>query len=826
MIDPNDSMNDSDDEQTLDEMSDYLQVFLDETDEELESLVDALLRLETAPDDTASLNEAFRLMHSLKGSSGMMGYLGLSELAHQLENRFDSYRSGDARLDRAMMDVILECMDFMRSFSSTLRGGGQVSDDATDLIDRLATIDASIDPSSQSDQSQPDEPEHAEPSDVPEQGRGYRVRVTFEKGLQLVDLKARLIVARLSNIGEIIGSKPPVEDLQSFEDISQFAIVVWTLSDPDEVRRIAEVDGVESAEIELDTVSSSSDIPGTQQAHYADEEDFFDDSAAGQRRDLGKTLIMNGPLPEMEDDADFELLEEVFAGDTTEAQRSEIPRAAKPIDESPRSSEESKQPTVSETVRVETNRLDRLMNLTGELIVTKARFTQITDQLMSSIRKFDATGRIEDVSEQIRQNLDRLKQTLTEDESANANHSIWQQFEEELSALSDQSKQWKLERGHFKQVSEAVDQLTRVSAQLQQGVLDTRMVPVGPLFNRFKRVIRDLSLEFDKQVRLVIKGEKTELDKRMIDELGDPLLHLIRNSLDHGLEAPADRHRAGKPEFGTVSLEASHSGNNVLITISDDGAGLNVERIRARVLERGLATSREVEQMPDAQICDFIWHPGFSTAEQVTDISGRGVGMDIVKKRIAELKGTVDVESRPGQGTRFQIRLPLTLAIIHSLLVRFRDGLFSIPIDDVREVVALSPAEIFQVHNRQTIDIRGEFIPLVGMSNQFEWNYDLPVPESTGDGSARSETERASIVILQSGHQILGLRVDELVGGADTVVKSLSENFIPIKGLSGASIMGDGSVCLMLDSSALIELARQRSASRSVKVEAALGDQP
>ena len=215
------------------------------------------------------------------------------------------------------------------------------------------------------------------------------------------------------------------------------------------------------------------------------------------------------------------------------------------------------------------------------------------------------------------------------------------------------------------------------------------MVQVAPLFNRFRRVIRDLSQERNKRVQLVIHGEKTELDKRMIDELGDPLIHLVRNSIDHGLEPPDERVRMGKPEIGTISLEASHSGNNVFIRVRDDGAGINVERIRSRLLERGLVTKSALSELSEQQVVDFIWHPGFSTAEKVTDISGRGVGMDVVRNRILDLNGAIEVDSRPGEGTTFTLRLPLTLAIIRSLLVRFRDGVFSIPIDDVREIVSV-----------------------------------------------------------------------------------------------------------------------------------------
>lgn len=817
MTDNNDNVNDG----VPNEMLDYLQVFLEEIDEELDSLVEALLKLETDPDDVDSLNEAFRLLHSLKGSSGMMGYLSLSELAHKLENRFEAYRKGEARLDRNSMDVILDCVDFIKLFSTSLRSGEGVSEDATHLIERLETVELSatsvVRPMSAVSKGVEDS-QSLRVCEVTAEMSGYRARVTFEKGLQLADVKARLILARLSSIGEVIESEPSVDDLQSFENVSHFSILVLTSSTPSEVMRVVQVDGVEKAVVEFEFPTSCSEATENLEYDRGDEDVFDKSSATDWAKGLGKTFVLNSPLPKIKDDIDFEFSKELVDDTHTELPREKHGDLAGRRPGNSRSAKKFKKTIISETVRVETNRLDRLMNLTGELIVTKARFAQIATDLMASIRESNSIGRIRYVSEQIRQRLDTLKHSLAADDSrANVNHSIWQQLEEELLTVSVQSERWKLEREHFRRVSEAVDQLTRVSDQLQRGVLDMRMVPIGPLFKRFKRVVRDLSLEFNKQVRLEINGEQTELDKRMIDELGDPLLHLVRNSLDHGLESLEDRLRSGKPEIGTVSLEASHIGNNVVITISDDGAGLNLDHIRASALNRKMASPQDLEHMSDSQVCEFIWHPGFSTAEQITDISGRGVGMDIVKRRIDELKGTVEVQSAPGRGTQIRVRLPLTLAIIHCLLVRFRSETFSIPIADVREVVALSEDEIFRVHQRQTIDVRGEFIPLISISTLFEWNHATSASDYDVTKTDESEREQANIVILKVGSQTLGLRVDKLIGGADLVVKSLSENFIPIKGLSGASIMGDGSVCLLLDTSALIDLARQQSWSQSKK---------
>jgi len=377
--------------------------------------------------------------------------------------------------------------------------------------------------------------------------------------------------------------------------------------------------------------------------------------------------------------------------------------------------------------------------------------------------------------------------------------------------VEEQTNLWDSGCRGFAQIGEAIDQLTRISDSLQQEVLDTRMVPVGPLFNRFKRVVRDLSSQRGKEVTLQIRGERTELDKRMIDELGDPLIHLVRNCIDHGLESPDVRLARGKPEAGTVELEASHSGNNVLIHVRDDGGGVDVARIKERAVAKKLLSAEEAEALTDEQAVEYIWHPGFSTARELTDVSGRGVGMDAVKTRIKNLNGAISVESAPGQGTKFTIRLPLTLAIINSLLIRIRQVIFSMPIEDVREIVSVPASKIVTVHGKHNIDVRGEYIPLITIHDVFEW-HDIShgTDDAPDENAAMDNGDLVHAVILQSGDKAMGLRVEELLGSQDIVIKSLSENFIQIRGLSGASILGDGTVCLMLDVSSLIDLAISR----------------
>lgn len=751
-----------------DDLSQYLQAYLDESAEELDSLVEGLLRLEIDPRDTEALNKSFRMLHSLKGSSGLMGFEIVGNFAHELENRFERYRAGTELIDRDATTVILQCVDFFRAFFNRLRDGDPTQGDPSELLTRLEGLNrtqASVSPAAAKSRA-------LDPTLT--LSGGMRVQVKFRAGLQLADLKARLIVSRLSAIGEVVACDPPIDDVSSFEDLQLFSLTLLTDRAIDEVRRIASVDGVESLEVE-----------GTASA-----------AAVHSTELLAEPQVIVAAVPK------------TVHQDSPRRPNESIER------EAPHAEVESHEARsqVGETLRIDINRLDDLMNLTGELIVANSRFSQITGEMSPLFRKQKILDRSNDLRERLCRRFEfvRLQANSSTNNGDDWRH-VFDGLDEELDELNEQAKLWSEGRRQFSEITEAVDQLTRVSKKLQRGVLKTRMVPVGPLFNRFKRVVRDLSVERGKRVQLAILGEKTELDKRMIDALGDPLLHLVRNAIDHGFESPDERRDAGKPEFGSIVLAASQRGNNVLITVSDDGRGIDAAKVRTRLISRGLASESQVAEMSEQQLVDCIWQPGFSTAERVTEISGRGVGMDIVRNAISDLSGTIDAVSTPGAGTQFTIRLPLTLAIIHSLVFQFEDGLFSIPIDDVREIVAVPPDQVHSVHRCLTIEIRGQIIPVVTMDAVFHWN------RSSGREQKKSADRRLksngpiNVVILQSRGKILGLCVDALVGRADIVIKSLADNFTPIRGLSGASILGDGTVCLMLDSTMLVDLAAERA---------------
>jgi two-component system chemotaxis sensor kinase CheA len=333
------------------------------------------------------------------------------------------------------------------------------------------------------------------------------------------------------------------------------------------------------------------------------------------------------------------------------------------------------------------------------------------------------------------------------------------------------------------------------------------MVPIGPLFDRFQRVIRDLRLSSQKEVELRIEGEKTELDKRMVDELGDPLIHMVRNAVDHGLEPPDQRERAGKPRAGTVALAASHRGNSIVITVSDDGRGIDPERVRRKAVANGLIDEGGSSRLTDHQLIQFIWHPGLSTAETVTDISGRGVGMDIVKSRIENLNGTVDVRSELGLGTTFTIRLPLTLAILPVLLTRINGETYAVPLDHLAEIVEVPSDEVYLLQGKPTIELRGQLISLLTLDDAFS-----PAGARAPCERAEGQAKKLTIAVISNGEATAGLVVDELLGMQEAVLKSLERNYQPVPGLSGASILGNGRVSLILDIDTMMSMATSGAA--------------
>lgn len=794
----NDPLKDSTPDNSANDLSQYLQMYVDETEEQLDDLVETMLALEESSENVNLLATAFRLLHSMKGAAGMMGFDQIMVLTHHLESRFERLRSGRIRLDQVTMNLTLRSIDFFRQCNERLReGGGLPTPDA--LLRELHELENIAENELRSDDeiglarpsaattppavdSVPDLEPDAETAETNEPAGTYlHIAVAFDDSIPFNSEVLRRVISRVETFGRVEATRPAVDSVDSSDPPSTLDLIVFTEAEPMRIASDLGIVGIASIEVRVPRDESAAPLAR------------IDYSASEQ--------ITPGPEPDPK---------------TTLPQSTTGPRL--PISEATgvetlSSLSETAVPRVQETMRVDIDRLDDLMNLAGELIVSHAQFTQVAKDLGGELRRPSASSRAREIQDSLRRVISRLRSA---DEEANLGqdwNALVQELEVGLDALQQQQQILDDSRRMFGRLDEAVDNLSRVSSALQRGVLGTRMVPIGPLFNRFKRVIRDLAVERNKEVNLVLEGDQTELDKRMIDAIGDPLVHLVRNSIDHGLENTEARIQAGKPPEGMITLSAQHRGNHVYINVRDDGGGISDQKIRRKVVERGLLGADAAGAMTRQEAIDFIWHPGFSTADALTSVSGRGVGMDIVRSRISQLGGSVEVFSDIGVGTTFTLKLPLTLAIISSLLVKIRDIVFTIPKDDVREIVEVPMSSIVTVHGKQAFAVRGHYIPLLTVDSLFRWNAKPKVIGGARDGDSMDlspsvpPSPKQQVVILHSSGRVMGLNVDRAIGTQDVVIKSLTENLAGVEGLAGASILGDGSVSLMLDVAEVLKMA-------------------
>ena len=754
-----------------DEMSDYVRLYLDETNEQLDSLVEIFLELENQAPTPEELNEAFRLIHSIKGSSALLGLDRITSLTHHLETHFERLRSGKQELNTPTIDIVLRCIDFLRESNQHLQDGEPLST-AGDLLDQVKSLGQSTSASDAPKTQQPDRPQqanaeiekaspaHEQPpihSDQKPEESWWSITISVEAGDSSSADAVSKVSQSLAALGELMDSQPPQASLGSTHNLTQVALVLKTFAPEAEI--------IQTIEEGSFTDFSVTEVPSDTTIAPAEPQT----SGVPSRETQGSNKQRVQP----------------------DLQHTVTEKAAQ---------EPAKPPALAKTVRVDVDRLDVLLNLTGELVVNRARLTQLAENVAPAFHKLGLSAHTTNLLESFRKLTARLAEQYGEKA-----HLELQDLNEQIDTVGNQLQDWEHNRQSFAELSTAIDQLTRVSNSLQRGVLNTRMVPVGPLFNRFKRSIRDITQELGKQVHLQLEGEKTELDKRMIDEIGDPLNHLIRNCVDHGIESADIRIQNEKPEIATVSLAASHRGNNVFITVQDDGSGIDINRVKQTAVARGIIPQSSAAKLTDDEAAELIFQPGFSTATEISDISGRGVGMDIVRTKIAQLNGTVEVSSKQGVGTKFIIRLPLTLTITRCMLFRLSHGVLAVPIENVREIVSVSGYQSTTANGRQMCDVRGEFLPLVSIDDLFDFH-----ALTGGDGKPSTKqtlSPEKHVVILHAANKSLGLRVDGLLGGQDIVVKSLDENFTHIKGLGGASILGDGSVCLLLDAATCIELA-------------------
>ncbi|MBP5746351.1 MAG: chemotaxis protein CheA [Lachnospiraceae bacterium] len=701
------------------DVSQYLDVFIDESKEHLQNLNTQILDLEQEPGNMDTINEIFRAAHTLKGMAGTMGYKRMQNLTHNMENVFSEVRNGAAKVNASVVDVLFQCLDALDEYVTNIQTTGDEGDnDNENLIKAFNDFLAGNEPDADKEAPKAEVQSKDEPADkqetedksgkdddaswkkikfaesqlvvmkeaIKEGKHVIGLTVTVQESCILKAARAFLVYKAIEDLGEIIVSNPSAQDIEDEKFDLEFSLIVISDSDTDKLitaaTNVSEIEKAIGGYVELDASSAESE------------------KASEQTEDSNKPAVTDNK-----------------------------PAASEGAGNAPAKAADKKKPVVNRTVRVDIEKLDDLMNLVSELIIAK-------NSLVSA-----ATTK-----------------------GAGSNN-----------------------------VNEQIEYLESVTTNLHESVMKVRMVPIESVVNKFPRMIRDLQKKLNKKMELYMSGEETELDRTVVDEIGDPLMHLLRNSADHGIENDvALRKERGKPETGSIWLDAYQDGNNVVIEVRDDGNGIDVAAVRNKAIERGTITEEQAASMSDAEITNLLFLPSFSTAKQVSDISGRGVGLDVVKSKIESLSGEVDVKSVYGEGSKWTIRLPLTLAIIQSLMVVIGGEKYAIPLGNIQTIESVVPEEIKTVQHKEVINLRGSVIPIIRLN------------EVLGCESTRKPDEDFIVVVVKKGDVQAGLVIDELTGQQEIVIKSLGKYINKSKVISGATILGDGEVALIIDPNALI----------------------
>lgn len=714
------------------DVSQYLEIFLDETTEHLQSLNTQILNLEQDPENMDTINEIFRAAHSLKGMAGTMGYKRMQNLTHDMENVFSEVRNGTIKVKADMIDILFQCLDALEEYTTNIRETGDEGTNDNEALIKLLNDALNASEQEAKAPEQPAKETTAEPAkketasadggkkwldikldstdllvlhEAKKQGKNaYGLTVSVQETCLLKAARAFLVFKAVEELGEIIVSSPSAQDIEDEKFDLDFSLIIITDADLDKVKaavsNVSEIHSVEGDVIDPDKVEL--DEESKAQAEHT--ENMHKDTKEAAE----KPAAVATPA-------------QLSAASTDKKQAPAKQNTGKPV--------------VNRTVRVDIEKLDMLMNLVSELIIAK-----------NSLVAASAAG------------------TAQGGTAAQNNN-----------------------------VNEQIEYLESVTTNLHNSVMKVRMVPIESVVNKFPRMIRDLSKKLDKKMELYMSGEETELDRTVVDEIGDPLMHLLRNAADHGLESAEVRAERGKSAVGSIWLDAYQDGNNVVIEVRDDGNGIDAEAVKKKAIERGTITPEQAANMSEKEIIDLLFLPSFSTSEKVTDVSGRGVGLDVVKSKIEALSGEVEVRTKLGEGSTWIIRLPLTLAIIQALMVVVGGEKYAISLGSIQTIEDISPEDIKLVQNKEVIHLRGNVIPLIRLDKE------LDVVSSKG------ADENMTVIIAKKGDKTAGLVVDELLGQQEIVIKSMGKYIDnKCKLISGATILGDGEVALILDANALI----------------------
>ena len=706
------------------DVSQYLEIFIDETSEHLQNLSDCIMELEKDPENMDTINEIFRAAHSLKGMAGTMGFKRMQRLTHDMENVFQEVRSEKVKVTSSMIDLLFKCLDAIEGYLDNVKASSDEGTEDNELIikelnDFIAAEDGAAAAPAQAEPKKEEAPaqtaggddkkyfefglSESEKDKIKQAEEGgahiYGMTIYIQKECLLKAARAFLVFKAVEEFGEILVYNPSSQDIEDEKFDCDFSIFIASDEPYEKIaeaaKSVSEIDKVVGEEVKYETLA-------------AKQEKAEADAAAAEKSQ----------------DAPAE---------AAPAQEQPQAQAAKPAAKT-QSSGNKKQtvakPITNRTVRVDIEKLDALMNQVSELIIAKNSLVSISST----------------------------------------------------------------DSGDFQNQSfhELIEYLERITTNLHESVMKVRMVPIESVVAKFPRMIRDLSRKLDKKMELYMTGEDTELDRTVVDQIGDPLQHLLRNSADHGLEDNATRIAKGKPEVGSIFLNAFQEGNNVIIQVGDDGNGIDVEAVRNKAIERGVITEEQAETMSQKEIINLLFLPSFSMAKKITDISGRGVGLDVVKSNIEALGGDVEVKTELGVGTTFTVRLPLTLAIIQALMVEIRDEKYAIALGSISNIEDIPVKDIKYVEAQEVIHLRGKVIPLIRMDQVL----DIEPKEE--------EPESLTVVIVQKGENLAGLVVDNLIGQQEIVIKSLGKYINNNKIISGATILGDGEVALILDVNVLM----------------------
>ncbi len=689
------------------DVSQYLEIFIDESSEHLQTLSDCIMVLEKEPDNKDTINEVFRAAHSLKGMAGTMGFKRMQHLTHDMENVFQEVRSERISVDSSMIDLLFKCLDAIDQYIENVKNSSDEGTEDNELIIKElndfiakangqaveeaapATNEGSAEEENENTSEElqinlnEDEMDTVK-SSIEGGQKVYGVKVTVSKECLLKAARAFLVFRAVEEFGQIIVYHPSSQDIEDEKFELDFGFYIATNEDEDKivaaVKSVSEIESVLVKEVSL-TETQQEEVPAP---------------VVEEKKEEPQKAQETAPAPVSQKNAPKKA-------------------AAKPV--------------TNRTVRVDIEKLDALMNQVSELIIAKNSLVSISGT-----------------------------------DGGNSSQTFHEQIE----------------------------YLERITTNLHESVMKVRMVPIESVVSKFPRMIRDLSRSLNKKMDLVMTGEDTELDRTVVDQIGDPLQHLLRNSADHGLEPNDVRKKNGKSEVGQIYLNAFQEGNNVIIQVGDDGNGIDTEAVKRKALEREIITPEQAEVMSQKEIVDLLFMPSFSMAKEITDISGRGVGLDVVKSNIEALGGDVEVKTKLGVGTEFTVRLPLTLAIIQALMVEIRDEKYAIALGSISNIEDIPVSEIKYVQAKEVIHLRGSVIPLIRLDNVLDIE------------SKEEEPESLTVVIVKRGDNQAGLVVDKLIGQQEIVIKSLGKYINGNKLISGATILGDGEVALILDVNTLM----------------------